>query len=275
MTAVSELAQPRGLASGEPIGPASAGLLRSARRLRLRKHRRAEGRLLAEGVPAVQEAIAAGVVETVLATAAAAEQYPDLVADGWWEVSPAQLSDLADTVHPAGVLALCRWQAAGLERLQRLQPELVIVCAQIRDPGNAGTIIRCADAFGAGAVVLTDGSVDASNPKTVRASTGSIFHLPVISADLALAIDRLRAQGCLIVAADGHGDQDLTELARSGQFNRPVAWVMGNEAWGLPQADRQLVDATVRVPMWGQAESLNLATAAAICLYTTAAAQRL
>lgn len=183
--------------------------------------------------------------------------------------SPAQVRTLSDTVTPQGIVAVCR---TATPRLSDLEPgELVVICAQVRDPGNAGTVIRCADAFGASAVILTAGSIDPHNPKTVRSSVGSIFHLPIVTGvDLADAIRWCRQGGLQVLAADGAG-QPLDQLA--DQLAEPTAWLMGNEAWGLPEDQVALADRVVSVPMWGQAESLNLSTAAAVCLYATAAAQ--
>lgn len=228
---------------------------------------------MAEGPQAVREAVGAGLAVHVLATTEAAQRHPDLVAGGWWRIDDAALRDLAETVHPAGVVAVCRWEPAALGALLAAQPRFFVVGASMRDPGNAGTVIRCADAFGADAVVLTTGSVDPTNSKTVRASAGSLFHLPVACrVDLADALADLRAAGLTILAADGQGPQDLADLAQKGELERPVAWLFGNEAWGLPAAET-LADEVVRIPMWGRAESLNLATAAAVCLYATAVAQ--
>ncbi len=182
------------------------------------------------------------------------------------------LNDLTDTVTPQGVFAVCRqlpWQLSDL-----IDPSLVVICSQIRDPGNAGTVIRCADAFGADAVILTTDSVELYNPKTIRASVGSLFHLPVITGiSVEDAVNYCREQGMSILAADASGIA-LTDLAAGADLNRPTAWMMGNEAWGLPEDVRALVDHTVAIPMWGRAESLNLSTAAAICLYTSAVSQR-
>lgn len=186
-------------------------------------------------------------------------------------VSDAELASLTDTVTPQGLVAVCRATWPSLGDVTARAPRLVVVCAQVRDPGNAGTVIRCADAFGADAVVLTEGSVDVHNPKTVRASVGSIFHLPVVTdVSLVEAADALRAAGLTIIAADGSGTQTLLDL----DLTAPIAWVFGNEAWGLPPADLAVADIVAKVPMWGAAESLNLSTAAAVCLYATAAAQR-
>ena len=190
-------------------------------------------------------------------------------------LSERDLSTLSETVTPQGVVAVCRTVDCTLTAALGTAPRLVVVCAQVRDPGNAGTVIRCADAFGADAVVLTEGSVDAYNAKTVRASAGSIFHLPlVVGAGLGQTLDAVRAIGLQVLAADGSGDVDLDDLVATGDISRPTAWVLGNEAWGLPDEQLRLADQVVRVPLYGAAESLNLSTAAAVCLYATASAQR-
>lgn len=193
-------------------------------------------------------------------------------------VSPLAGRDLAaltDTVSPQGVVAVCRRVDVGLQQAVRPGAQLVVCCAQVRDPGNAGTVVRCADAFGADGVVLSTGSVELTNPKTVRASVGSLFHLPVsVGADLAEVVTTARAAGLQVLAADGSGEDDLASLATSGVLAAPTLWVFGNEAWGMPEQDRALADRVVRVPLYGAAESLNLATAAAVCLWTSASAQR-
>ena len=154
-------------------------------------------------------------------------------------------------------------------------PRLLAVLAHARDPGNAGTVVRAADAAGAGGVLLTGDSVDPYNGKCVRASAGSLFHLPVSVGDrVEDDLPALRAAGLQVLAADGHADLDLDEAADTGLLAAPTAWVFGNEAWGLPEQTRALADAVVKVPIHGRAESLNLATAAAVCLYASARAHR-
>ena len=149
--------------------------------------------------------------------------------------------------------------------------DLAVLCADVRDPGNAGTVVRTADAVGAGGVVLAGDSVDAYNPKTVRASVGSLFHLPVaVEPDPAAAVAAARAAGYTVLAADGAGEVDLFAADLGG----PTAWLFGNEAWGLPADLAALADHRVAIPIHGRAESLNLATAAAVCLYASARAQR-
>jgi TrmH family RNA methyltransferase len=178
-------------------------------------------------------------------------------------------------VSPQGIVAVCRRVDVALSAVVRRGARLVVACAQVRDPGNAGTVVRCADAFGADGVVLTGGSVELTNPKTVRASVGSLFHLPVsVGAGLRALVQAAHDAGLQVLAADGSGDVELSELSRTGALAEPTLWVFGNEAWGMPDADLALADRVVRVPLYGAAESLNLATAAAVCLYATATAQR-
>jgi TrmH family RNA methyltransferase len=183
------------------------------------------------------------------------------------------MAAIAQTVTPQGIVAVCRFLDVPLT--VDPAPRLVALLAEVRDPGNAGTVIRVADAAGADAVVLTRSSVDVYNPKCARASAGSLFHLPVtVEADLATTVAELRGAGVQVLAADGAGPADLDELDATGDLARPTAWLFGNEAWGLPPDVRALADSVVRVPIHGRAESLNLATAAAVCLYGSARAQR-
>lgn len=261
--------------SDESIPPLSRAQFRAARRLLSRRGRQDAGEFLAEGAQAVREALATpGTVRALIVDDPA--QHEELVAmaapDSCWRAEGRDIEQLSDTVTPQGVVAVCRRIDVPLDALG--EPRLVVIAAQMRDPGNAGTVIRCADAFGADAVLLTKGSVDPHNPKTVRASVGSVFHLPVVT-DVGLeeAVSWAREHGCQVLAAAGGGDS-LDEMARSGRLDRPTAWIMGNEAWGIPDDERRLADRVVGVPMWGRAESLNLATATAVCLYATACEQR-
>ena len=257
------------------IEPIPRGHLRVARRLLQRRGRDESGRFLVEGVQAVREALIHGdIVESLVVVDP--QRHADLLELGHpqqvWRASQDDAAQLSDTVTSQGVFAVTTQVKASFDDL--VDPELVVICAQVRDPGNAGTVIRCADAFGADAVVLTKGSVELHNPKTVRASVGSIFHLPVITgADLGETVERLHDMGVQILAADG-GGESLDDLAKHQGLDGPTAWIMGNEAWGLPAAERSMADKVVSVPMWGHAESLNLSTAAAVCLYATASAQR-
>jgi TrmH family RNA methyltransferase len=153
-------------------------------------------------------------------------------------------------------------------------PRLSVALAELADPGNAGTVLRTADACGAGAVVFGAGSADPYGGKAVRASAGSLFHVDVVrGAPLDSLIGELQEVGVAVLAADGGGDAALDEVAASGRLGGPVLWLFGNEARGVPAGLAALADARVRIPMRGRAESLNLAAAAAICLYTTQLAQ--
>ncbi len=268
----------------EPIVPvpASRARLRSARRLLRRKDRQAAGQFLAEGRPSVAEALGVpGTVEVVLVAEDAVELHQGLLGlaaeagIGVEAVSRTDFTGLSDTVTPQGLLALCCRVDVNPTAVWTNSPRLVVLCDQIRDPGNLGTVIRCADAFGADAVLVSRDSVDLYNPKTVRASTGSLFHLPIaVDLDLRGAAATARAAGLQVLGADGRADTTIDDLARSGALVRPTLWVLGNEAHGLSEADAALLDRRVALPMYGRAESLNLATAAAVLLYATATAQR-
>jgi len=189
--------------------------------------------------------------------------------------SARELDQIADTVTPQGLIAVCRDVDVPLAEALAGAPRLVVLCDQVRDPGNLGTVIRCADAFGADAVLVSTDSVDLYNPKTVRASTGSIFHLPVsVDVELGDAVVGARAAGLQVFGADGGGHATVEDLARSGELTRPTMWVMGNEAWGLPEGHPEQLDRLVALPIYGRAESLNLSTAAAVFLYASASAQR-
>ncbi|WP_017625748.1 TrmH family RNA methyltransferase [Nocardiopsis chromatogenes] len=254
--------------------------IKGARRLAKRAFRQRERRFLAEGPQAVREALARpGGVAELFATAEAARRHDDLVTAAYaadvpvHRVSVEVMAELAQTVTPQGLVAVCPFVDVPLERVRGAR--LVAVLSHVRDPGNAGTVLRTADAAGADAVVFTDASVDPYNGKCVRASAGSLFHLPVVvDVPAAEAVGLLRGEGAAVWAADGGGDTDLHATADAGGLGGPVAWVFGNEAWGLPAETLALTDGAVSVPIYGAAESLNLATAAAVCLYTTAREQR-
>lgn len=274
----------------------SQATLRAARALQRRAARKETGKFLVEGRQAVREALAVpGVVEEVYFRWDAVLANTDLLDAAkaaevdYYAVSEQNLATITDTVTPQGVVAVAREIDVPLQSVlyrklpkpdkqpkkkhRRKDVSLVVICAQVRDPGNAGTVIRCADAFGADAVILSSDSVEVYNPKTVRASVGSLFHLPiVVGVDLAEAIAACREAGMQIFATDGTAGTDLTDL--DDDLAQPTAWVMGNESWGLPVEHLALADRTVAVPIYGHAESLNLATAAAVCLYASASAQR-
>lgn len=183
------------------------------------------------------------------------------------------LGELADTVTPQGLIAVCRRVDVTLGDAFTGAPRLAVVLDAVRDPGNAGTVLRTAAAAGADAAVFAAGTVEAYNPKCVRASAGSLFHLPLVAGEpRAAAVATARAAGMTVYAADADGPDNLDALADRGGLGVPTAWLFGNEARGLSAAARQGADRVVRVPMYGRAESLNLAAAAAVCLYASARA---
>jgi TrmH family RNA methyltransferase len=256
-----------------PASPlaASNARLKELRKLSRRSERSERRLFLADGPKAVEGALTVpGCVVEVLATLAASEQYAGLLAPAprVTLVDDRAMAGLSDSVTPAGLVAVCRF----LESTLPESPRLVALCADVRDPGNAGTVIRCADATGADGVVLAGDSVDLYNPKTIRASVGSLFHLPVaIERDPAAAVAAAKTAGLTVLAADLDGE-DL--FAADDLLAGPTAWLFGNEAWGIPDDLRALADRVVTIPIYGRAESLNLSTAAAVCLYASARAQR-
>src|SRR5215217_1235057 len=241
-----------------------------------RKLARPSARARAEGREGIREALDAGhVPESLLATERAAARHAGLVnlarqrgAQVTMVAEPV-LAALAATTTPQGLVAVVPSVRKALDDLPAA-PRLVCVLAEVRDPGNAGTVLRAADAFGADAVVTTRGSVDPESPKAVRAAAGSLFHLPVTAGvswpELRAA---LRRRGLRLVGADPHADATLDQAPLA----EPLALVLGNEAHGLPAQVAADLDLVVRIPLAGRAESLNLAAAAAVLLYETARRQ--
>ncbi|WP_336697178.1 TrmH family RNA methyltransferase [Curtobacterium sp. USHLN213] len=264
-----------------------AGRVRAVAALSKKDVRADTGLFLLEGPQAVREAIEyrPELLRELYVTPTAAARYglDDAPVDTWF-VTEQVLDAMADTVTPQGVVAVCQQfptsvkdvfpDASAAQEARGGLPGIVAILEEVRDPGNAGTIIRAADAAGTDAVVLTGRSVDPYNPKVVRSTTGSLFHVPVsVGVTLADAVSRARGLGYTILAADVSGD-DLPEVRADGMLDGPTAWVFGNEARGLTTEDLALVDRAVKVPIYGKAESMNLATAASVCLYESAFAQR-
>jgi TrmH family RNA methyltransferase len=178
---------------------------------------------------------------------------------------------LSETVTPQGIVAVCALLDRPLEQVLPPTARLTAVLVDVSDPGNAGTVIRVADAAGADAVILAGDSVDPHNGKCVRASAGSLFHLPVSRVrDTGAALRTCRDAGLRLLGAHGYAETELDSL----DLSMPAAWIFGNEAHGLPATVLTAVDVGVRIPIYGKAESLNLATAAAVCLYGSAMALR-
>lgn len=219
-----------------------------------------------EGPQAVREA--SGHIEELFATPKGIAAHPDLTS-GATLINDAGLGALAETVNPQGLVAVCRTFDVPLSGALAKRPRLVAVLAEVRDPGNAGTVLRTADAAGAGAVIFAGDAVDPYNGKAVRASAGSLFHVDVVrEEDPFDVVKALRDNGFTVLAADGYGSTSVYDAPLSG----PTAWLFGTEAHGLPRELADAADARVHVPLHGRAESLNLAAAAAVCLYASARA---
>ena len=277
---------------------ARSARLCDARQLTIAKFRRARGQFLAEGPQAVGEALAAGAAVELFVEESARERRSEGVALAGAADLPVHLveeaafSGLVSAQTPQGIVAVCTWAPGTLAALiqaastgtppgaliqspsSQTGPSSgqLVLAHEMADPGNAGALIRVADAAGASGVAMSDRSVDPTNAKCVRATAGSLFHLPVVPAGATIhAISLLRAGGYRTLAADVTDESiDLFEAERVGLVAGPVAWVFGNEAHGLPDDVLAAVDHVVRIPILGRAESLNLATAAAVCLYATA-----
>lgn len=254
--------------------------VRAVAKLTKRSAREETGLFLLEGPQAAREVLAhrPHTLVELYATPSALERHTDVrdaARDADIEVvftTEAVLAAMADTVTPQGIVAVARQSPTSVRDVFAASPRLVAICEEVRDPGNLGTIIRAADAAGADAVVLTGRTVDPYNPKVVRATTGSLFHLPVaVGVELPTVIELARSAGMRVIAADVGGDDFLASRAL---LSEPTAWLFGNEARGLDEASLALADRSLRLPIYGSAESLNLATAASVCLYETAFAQR-
>ena len=256
-----------------PLTPRSA---RVAAAVKLQRHtgRRRTGRFLAEGPNLVEAAAHGGLVVEVFATSAAAERHRDLL-DGLpvYAVTDAAAKALSETVTPTGLVAVCRIPQHDLDAILANRPALVAVAADLSEPGNAGTLIRTAAAMGAAAVVLAGHSVDPYNGKCLRSSAGAIFAVPVITVpDTAGVLDALRAGGLQILATTLGGEMSLD--AAEPLLSAPTAWVFGSESRGLSPRAAAQADHRISIPMPGGTESLNIAAAAAVCLYQSSRALR-
>lgn len=235
------------------------------------------GLFVVEGPQGVRELVRhrPDLVRDVYVTDDACYAWPEIVAEGL--EAGLFVHPVADDVARAmsgdaqGVLAVARmWDVTRLE--VPAGASLIAILADARDPGNAGTVIRAADAAGAALVVLAGQSVDVFNPKVVRSTAGSLFHVPVVrGVSVADAVASARVAGLRVLAADGGGEAELSPSLAG--LAGPTAWLLGNEAHGLSDEQIALADLSVRIPVHGAAESLNLATAAAVCLYASAFAQ--
>lgn len=244
---------------------------RLLRSLRQRKTREAEGLFLAEGVRAVEDLAASAlpvrfaVAASTLGDSARGRSLLDLLAArgvAVHETTERELAALADTETPQGILAVARIPLAGLDDLRvSAEPAVILVLDAVQDPGNLGTLARTAEALGAAGLVALPGTVDAWNPKTVRAAMGSTFRLPVVPADWETLSAWLSSRGFTTLAAAA-GGEPLPDPRPSR-----AALVLGNEGAGISDDTRARADRVVGIPLRGRAESLNVAAAGAILLY--------
>lgn len=250
------------------------GRVQRARRLLTRASaRQAEGAFVVEGVKLVGEALGAGAaLEAVFAAPEADAAVPAGLIDRAmaagvrvYDLAPGVMERLADTVTPQPVLAIARTLGHTLADLKG--DGVVLVCVDVRDPGNLGTVLRSAEAAGAGGVVCCDGTVDVYNPKCVRASAGSLFHVRVVAGgDAVQVLDELGTWGVRRLATQARGGTPYDRV----DLRRPVAFLLGNEAHGLPAEVTGSVDEHVTIPMAGRAESLNVGMAAALLCFEAA-----
>ena len=293
-----------------------ADRVRDIAKLSTRRGRIKKKQFMVEGPQAVREALKAHlqspVLDAVYVTESAYERHPDiaeLLEQAHGTPTPEEgrrvfmrvvtdevLAAMADSVTPQGIIAISFMVDTSFSVLwgeNALNPKLIAVLSRIQDPGNAGTILRVADAAGADLVITTKGSVDLYNPKTVRSTAGSLFHVPIIQGvELEEFAEDVKSQGTVVLAADGYGTVNLQDLIdhaavlRAGfsgetpaevkgafDLSRPTMWLFGNEAQGLSAEEKSAATMRIAVPVYGAAESLNVGTAAAICLYASAMAQ--
>ncbi|WP_279792230.1 TrmH family RNA methyltransferase [Rothia dentocariosa] len=293
-----------------------ADRVRDIAKLSTRRGRAKKKQFMVEGPQAVREALKAHlqspVLDAVYVTESAYERHPDiaeLLEQAHGTPTPEEgrrvfmrvvtdevLAAMADSVTPQGIIAISFMVDTSFSVLwgeNALNPKLIAVLSRIQDPGNAGTILRVADAAGADLVITTKGAVDLYNPKTVRSTAGSLFHVPIIQGvELEEFAEDVKSQGIVVLAADGYGTVNLQDLIdhaavlRAGfsgetpaevkgafDLSRPTMWLFGNEAQGLSAEEKSAATMRIAVPVYGAAESLNVGTAAAICLYASAMAQ--
>lgn len=257
---------------GEQIFTERTPRVVNAAKLKRTAARRKAQRFLVEGENCVEAAVATGAATDIFVTKSAAARFADILEAGQAMGTFIHLIDakaarsLQDTVTSTGIFAVCRDVLWSAREVMKGRPTLMCVPVETNEPGNAGTLIRVADAMGADAVLFAGDTVDPQSGKAARSSAGSLFHIPVArERNIMKVLSMLRAEGLAIVATAADGEVDLTEAEEL--LAQPTAWLFGNEAHGLPEELQQAADVRVRIPIRGRAESLNLATAASICLF--------
>ena len=241
------------------------------------KERRERSKFVVEGPTNVKAALDSKsvTIESIYYTQGNLERLGSFVHDNLIEVSEQVMKAMTDTVTPQGVLALAKLHRTSLSDVSKIPGAKIAFFWQIQDPGNAGTVIRAADAFGFDAVIFSDNSVDIYSPKVIRSTAGSIFQIKVVeevsTSDIKSFSESINAS---IFTTKADGDEILQKAAKSA-LGKPSIWVFGNEARGLPNDVEKVLGATtVSIPMSGKAESLNLATAASVVMYAVSNADK-
>lgn len=253
------------------------GQLQKVQGLYTAKSRSTYSQEIAEGPQAVREALTwvKDRVRDIYVTEDVLDRSPDieaLTANHWTHVVPGPVLHQVSSDCQGVLVVLNTAPTPSLDEVFA-DTELVVLGVEMQDPGNAGTLIRTADAVGAGGVLFTSGSVDVNSPKVIRSAAGSTYHLPVAGGlDPRSVIARASREGFQVLATDGHGE--VTLGGPGLDLARPTLWILGNEARGLGSDILGRADTTVAIPIPGQAESLNVATAAAVCLYASVFARQ-
>lgn len=260
----------------QPFSQRTPRVVNAAKLLRAAGRKKAD-RFLAEGENSVEAAVSTGAATDVFVTEKAAQRFVDVITAAKHmgvyvhPISDRAAKSLSDTVTTTGIFAVCRPVLWDIKSALKGQPRLVCVAVGTSEPGNAGTLIRVADAMGADCIVFAGDTVDPQGPKAVRSSAGSLFHIPVVrEPNMQRVWDSLKARGLTILATTAQGEVSLDNPGET--LSSPTAWLMGNEAHGLDAELMQKADHRVSIPIRGRAESLNLATAASICLYESSKA---
>jgi TrmH family RNA methyltransferase len=252
--------------------------VRRYRRLRKRNFRYREGLFLVEGLQCVAEALKSPHIPECLICnergREALQAYADIVRTlkiPRLDVSDEVIASLSDTVTPQGIIAVSPLVHVAVEDICDAGPPTLVLASRVRDPGNLGNMIRIADAAGAGGMIICAESADPYNPKTVRSTAGSLFHLPLaIGGAISDTLGTLKEAGYTILAADAHAGTAMWDE----EWPEKLVLVMGNEAWGIPEDETALADGLVRIPILGGAESLNVSAATAVLLYEVARRRR-
>jgi TrmH family RNA methyltransferase len=237
-----------------------------------KRDRELRSEFLVEGSHAVEEVIKSHLAKAIFVTQEFARANNVLLSKAAserisiFETEAVAIEKLSETLSPQGIVAVADYVATNLEKQDLDEANFVVVLSNVRDPGNAGAIIRVADAAGADLVIFAGTCVDPHNGKVVRASAGSIFNVKVRqSDDVAETLTDLVSTNHSVFITDGKSETQWKDV----DLKKPLAWVLGNEAWGVSDLDAP-VGQRVSIPIYGRAESLNVATAAALCLYETA-----